>query len=172
MGNHKGFRGWYYLRVGWTTYFAFLFAVVNTSVVTYYLAIEEAPFLQAIFPSFLAYIGILTAIGLPILIIAGYLHFQRSRAYGSEAEIATETNPYFYKAAPGWSRQVMWPVFLQITELLVKVSNNEKLNEDELKELKELQNKIKLLTKGESIGSPRKPSEVPKDNSDYIDSGI
>ncbi len=156
MGNHKGFRGWYYLRIGWTTYFAFIFAVVNTSVVTYYLAIEKAPFLQTIFPSFLAYIGILSAIGLPILIIAGYIHFQRSHAYGSEAEIATETNPYFYKAAPGWSRQVMWPVFLKITELLLKVSNNQKLTDDELKELAELQKKIKLLMEGESIGTPRK----------------
>ena len=112
MGNHKGFRGWYYLRVGWTTYFAFLFAVVNTSVVTYYLAIEEAPFLQAIFPSFLAYIGILTAIGLPILIIAGYLHFQRSRAYGSEAEIATETNPYFYKIIEEFEKISGFPILL------------------------------------------------------------
>ena len=163
MGNHKGFRGWYYLRIGWTTYFAFIFAVVNTSVVTYYLAIEKAPFLQTIFPSFIAYIGILSAIGLPILIVAGYIHFQRSHAYGSEAEIATETNPYFYKAAPGW------PVFLQITELLLKVSNNEKLNEDELKELSELQKKIKRLMEGESIGTPRKPSDYGKNNSDMLD---
>ena len=157
MGTHKGFRGWYYLRIGWTTYFAFIFAVINTSVVTYYLAIEKASFLQTIFPSFLAYIGILTVFGIPILIAAGYIHFQRSHAYGSEAEIATETNPYFYKAAPGWSRQVMWPVFLKITELLVKVSNNQKLTEDELKGLDELQKKIKLLMKGESIGTPRNP---------------
>tara|TARA_B100000530_G_C15857911_1_gene448076 strand:+ start:195 stop:701 length:507 start_codon:yes stop_codon:yes gene_type:complete len=157
VGNHKGFRGWYYLRIGWSTYFAFIFAVVNTSVVTYYLAIEKAPFLQTIFPSFLSYVGILSAIGVPLLIIAGYIHFQRSHAYGSEAEIATETNPYFYKAAPGWSRQVMFPVFLKITELLLKVSNNQKLTDDELKELKELQDKIKLLMEGESIGTPRKP---------------
>lgn len=103
------------------------------------------------------------------MIVAGYIHFQRSHAYGSEAEIATETNPYFYKAAPGWSRQVMWPVFLQITELLVKVSNNEKLNEDELKELSKLQKKIKSLMQGESIGTPRKPSDFGKNNSDMLD---
>ena len=169
MTNHKGFRGWYYIRIGWSTYFAFIFAVVNTAVVTYYLAIEKAPFLQTIFPSFIVYIGILSAIGIPILLTAGYIHFQRSHAYGSEAEIATETNPYFYKAAPGWSRQVQWPVFLQITELLLKISNNEKLNEDQLKELSELQKKIKRLMQGESIGTPRKPSDVNKNNSDVLD---
>jgi len=169
VGNHKGFRGWYYLRIGWSTYFAFIFAVVNTAVVTYYLAIEKAPFLQTIFPSFIAYIVILSAIGVPILIVAGYIHFQRSYAYGSEAEIATETNPYFYKAAPGWHRQVMFPVFLQITELLVKVSNNEKLNEDESKELSELQKKIKRLMEGESIGTPKKPSDYGKNNFDMLD---
>lgn len=169
MATHKGFRGWYYLRIGWSTYFAFIFAVVNTAVVTYYLAIEKAPFLQTIFPSFVAYIGILSAIGVPILIVAGYIHFQKSHAYGSEAEVATETNPYFYKAAPGWVREVQWPLFLKFSELLLKQSANEKLNEQDLNEIAELQKKIKKLIDGGSIGSPRKHSDSGKNNSDMLD---
>ena len=156
MTDHKGFRGWYYLRIGWTTYFAFIFAIVNTSVVTYYLAIEKAPFLQTIFPSFLSYIAILSAIGIPILIVAGYIHFQRTHAYGSEAEIATETNPYFYKAAPGWLRDVQWPFFLKLSEFLIKTSQNQKLTDEELQELKEIQKKMDTLMKGGSVGTPRK----------------
>ena len=153
--QHRGFRGWYYLRTGWTTYFAFIFASVNTLVVTYYLAIEKIPDLQTIFPTFFSYVLILSVIGIPILIITGYMHFQKSHAYGSEAEIAAEQNPYFYKAAPGWVRDVQWPLFLKFSELLIKLSNNEKLTENELQEITELQKKISILMKGGSIGSPR-----------------
>ena len=153
--RHKGFRGWYYLRTGWTTYFAFIFASVNTLVVTYYLAIEKIPDLQTIFPTFFSYVLILSVIGIPILIITGYMHFQKSHAYGSEAEIAAEQNPYFYKAAPGWVRDVQWPLFLKFSELLIKLTNNEKLTESELQEITELQKKIGTLMKGGSIGSPR-----------------
>ena len=153
--QHKGFRGCYYLRTGWTTYFAFIFASVNTLVVTYYLAIEKIPDLQTIFPTFFSYVLILSVIGIPILIITGYMHFQKSHAYGSEAEIAAEQNPYFYKAAPGWVRDVQWPLFLKFSELLIKLSNNEKLTENELQEITELQKKISILMKGGSIGSPR-----------------
>ena len=153
--RHKGFRGWYYLRTGWATYFAFIFASVNTLVVTYYLAIEKIPDLQTIFPTFFSYVLILSVIGIPILIITGYMHFQKSHAYGSEAEIAAEQNPYFYKAAPGWVRDVQWPLFLKFSELLIKLSNNEKLTENELQEITELQKKISILMKGGSIGSPR-----------------
>ena len=153
--QHRGFRGWYYLRTGWATYFAFIFASVNTLVVTYYLAIEKMPDLVTIFPTFFSYVLILSVIGIPILIITGYIHFQKSHAYGSEAEIAAEQNPYFYKAAPGWVRDVQWPLFLKFSELLIKLSNNEKLTENELQEITELQKKISTLMKGGSIGSPR-----------------
>ena len=153
--RHKGFRGWYYLRTGWSTYFAFVFAAVNTLVVTYYLAIEEIPALEAIFPTFYSYVIILSVIGIPLLIITGYIHFQRSHAYGSEAEVTAEQNPYFYKAAPGWLRDVQWPLFLKFSELLIKLSKNEKLTESELQEITELQKKISILMKGGSIGSPR-----------------
>ena len=50
-----------------------------------------------------------------------------------------------------------------------RLQNNEKLNEDELKELSELQKKIKRLMEGESIGTPRKPSDYGKNNSDMLD---
>ena len=45
----KGFRAWYYFRMGWGYYFAFLFAAINTLTVTYFLAIEEYPFLNDLY---------------------------------------------------------------------------------------------------------------------------
>ena len=46
MRENAGFRAWFYFRQGWTTYFAFIFAAINTMVVTYYLAVENIPILQ------------------------------------------------------------------------------------------------------------------------------
>ena len=52
MSKNKGFRGWFYFRTGWATYFAFIFAAVNSIIVTYYLAIENLPILKEVFPLF------------------------------------------------------------------------------------------------------------------------
>ena len=66
MKKNITFRFWYYFRMGWSTYFAFIFAAINTLTVTYYLAIENIPSLQNIFPSFLHYIVIVATIGIPL----------------------------------------------------------------------------------------------------------
>ena len=52
MKQNIGFRAWFYFRQGWATYFAFIFAAINTLTVTYYLAIENYPFLNNIFPPY------------------------------------------------------------------------------------------------------------------------
>ena len=41
LKKNIGFRFWFYFRSGWSTYFAFLLAALNTLTVTYYLAIEN-----------------------------------------------------------------------------------------------------------------------------------
>ena len=63
MRANSGFRAWFYFRQGWSTYFAFIFAAINTLTVTYYLAIENYPVLQEIFPTFGHYVITVIAIG-------------------------------------------------------------------------------------------------------------
>ena len=72
-------------------YFAFIFAAVNTLTVTYYLAIENYPFLKVIFPTFVDYIIITVAIGVPLLVGIGYAHFKRTKAFRSEIDVYLET---------------------------------------------------------------------------------
>ena len=91
--NHT-FRLWQYFRVGWATYFGFIFAAVNTIITTYYLAIDNISFLQQIFPTFGHYIISVILIGIPALIGAGYIHTKRTAAYREEAKIQTESNPH------------------------------------------------------------------------------
>ncbi len=150
------FRGWFYFRIGWSTYFAFIFAAINTMVTTYYLAIKDIPSLKAIFPSFAAYVGIITAIGIPILIALGYFHYKRSPAYTAEADISAESNPYFYKLPPGYNMEVLFPLYGALTNLLLKMAHNEKLTEEEIKQIQDLQSKIDVLLKGGHVGTPRR----------------
>ncbi len=67
MNSQLLFRSWFYFRQGWSVYFAFAMAAINTLTVTYYLAIEKYPTLNAIFPSFLQYMFYAILIGIPVL---------------------------------------------------------------------------------------------------------
>lgn len=154
MKKNLAFRAWFYFRQGWSTYFAFILAALNTMVVTYYLAIEKAPFLKILFPSFITYIAVWIGVGLPLLIAIGYIHYKKSAAYASEADISTEANPYVYKLYPGYTTDVVYPMYLAMTILLVKLSKNEKLTKDELTKIEEIQKNLKILIDGGSIGNP------------------
>lgn len=155
MRKNLPFRAWYYFRIGWSTYFAFVLAAVNTLVVTYYLAIDKAPLLKEVFPTFTSYIVILGIVGIPILVFVGYMHYKRSPAYSSEADISMEAYPYNYKLTPGYNREVVFPMYLSLTKMIVKLSKNEDLTESEMQEISELQNKIEKLINGGYVGSPK-----------------
>jgi len=146
------FRAWFYFRQGWATYFAFIFAAVNTMVVTYYLAIEKLPYLKEIFPNFVIYLTVLTSIGIPLLIFIGYVHYKRSSAISEEVEITYESNPYIYKIPPGWNKEVVFPLYSLTLDILMKISKNEKLSGEELNQIDEMKNKISQLMEGKYIG--------------------
>ena len=156
MRKNLGFRGWLYFRYGWSTYFAFIFAAINTLTVTYYLAIKDIPVLKSIFPSFLDYLAIISVIGVPILIAIGYIHFKKSAAYSAETDIYAESNPYYYKLPPGYNIEVLFPLYRTLVNMLIKVANNEKLTEEELEKINELQKKIDILISGGHVGNPKR----------------
>ena len=133
MNENRGFRSWYYFRMGWGTYFAFIFAAINTLVVTYYLAIERVPALLTIFPNFLQYILIISAIGVPLLIIVGYIHYKRTLAFKSEIDIVVESNPYQRRNIV--NIHLILESIMQTNQLLLKLSKNEKLSEMEIGEI-------------------------------------
>ena len=123
MKKNLGFRGWYYFRTGWATYFAFILAAVNTLVVTYYLAIENLPILQQLFPSFTHYVITAVIIGIPTLTITGYMHFKKSHAYKSEADIAIEANPHMRRLL--LNTEVILQSDIELSQLMLKIINNE-----------------------------------------------
>lgn len=145
------FRAWFYFRNGWSLYFAFIFAAVNTLTVTYFLAIDKIPALLSIFPSFIHYVGIAVSIGIPILVTIGYVHYKRSPAYKSEASIVFEINPYVLRNLI--NSELNLELNLKILTLILKLANQEKLNDNELNQIKEDTQKLTDLLDKRTIMS-------------------
>ena len=134
------FRSWYYFRNGWSLYFAFIFSAVNTLTVTYFLLIDNYPFLQAIFPTFPHYVIILSTIAIPLLITIGYVHWKRSGARKAEIDINYEVDPY--RARTLVNSELILKINLILIQLTTKLVSNEKFNTDEIKKIKDLQTEL------------------------------
>jgi len=135
-----GFRGWFYLRQGWSNYLTFFMASVNTLTVTYFLAIERYPVLETIFPNFLIYVLITTSIGIPSLIIIGYIHWKRSGARKAEIDITYEVNPY--NARTLVNSELLLSINFNLISMMTKLLNDEKLSKEEIEQIKKSQNEM------------------------------
>tara|TARA_B100001559_G_scaffold4639_1_gene3942 strand:+ start:1095 stop:1604 length:510 start_codon:yes stop_codon:yes gene_type:complete len=131
-----GYRAWYYFRNGWSVYFAFIFAAINTLVITYYLAIERAPFLKEIFPSFGFYVIAAIGIGIPLLTIIGWVHWKKSGARRAEVDVNYEANPY--EARTMVNTEMVLKLSLQLSEILLKNQNKNTISENEINSIKSL----------------------------------
>ena len=140
MEKNLGFRGWFYFRTGWATYFAFIVAAVNALTVTFFLAVEKYPSLTVIFPTFFHYVVIVVCIGVPLLIFVGYVHYKKSKSFRAEQDVLIETSPHFRRILQ--NTEVLLPSYLKLIELVVKLSENKKLTDKELEEVSKLQNKL------------------------------
>ena len=138
--NNIFFRSWYYFRTGWTTYFAFILAAINTLTVTYFLAIENYPDLKSIFPSFEQYVTIIILIGIPLLVFVGYIHFKRTRAFKSEIDVLIESNPYQRRNTV--NGEINLKLNLKLISMLIKLSKNESLSENDIKDTQKLYDEI------------------------------
>ena len=147
--NSVPFRAWYYFRMGWSTYFAFILAAINTLTVTYFLAIDNYPSLKLIFPSFEIYILIIVSVGIPLLIAIGYAHFKRTQAFKSEIDVMIESNPYQRRNTV--NNEITLRVNLQLMKLLTKLVNNEKLDTSESENLKKLIKTFEEFTENRSF---------------------
>lgn len=123
------FRFWFYLRQGWSTYFAFAVAMVNTVTLTYYLAVENYPALNDVFPSFLQYAALVVAATVPLVALAGYVHFKKSPSYRADVDIMTESNPYAVRMKR--NSETMLGLAIEILALVAKTSEGERLSDAE-----------------------------------------
>ena len=140
MKQRIGFRGWFYFRTGWSTYFVFILAAINTLTVTYFLAVDNYPILKSIFPTFEQYALIMIGIGIPLLITVGYFHFKKTFAYKSELDVFAESNPYLSRNTV--NADLSLKLNLKLISLLLKMSTGEKIDKNEIDEIEKLHGNI------------------------------
>ena len=140
MKEKLPFRAWFYFRQGYGLYFAFIFAGINTLTLTYFLAIENYPLLQEVFPSFVQYVLSLIGIGVPILITVGYLHYKRSPAYRSEAGIMQETNPYARRNLV--NSEMNLQINLEVLKIIIELSRDGKIEKTQMDKILKLKDEL------------------------------
>ena len=150
-------RSWFYFRIGYATYLTFLLGLVSTLVTVYYLAIKNIPSLLAIFPKFVPFSILAVAIGVPFSVALGYVHYKRSPAYSSEMDVQVEANPYYFKLPPGYYLEVFGPLYLELLQLLTKLSTTQNLlAKEDKKRIEEIERKLRLLNEGGYVGHPKR----------------
>ena len=140
MERNLAFRGWFYFRTGWATYFAFVVAAVNALTVTYFLAVENYPALNSIFPTFFHYVAIVGGLGVPILVLVGYIHFKKSKSFKAEQDVLIETSPHIRRILV--NTEILLPSYLKLLELVVKLSQNEKLSDEDMNQISTLKDEL------------------------------
>jgi len=153
MAKNLGFRSWYYFRTGWSTYFAFIFAAINTLTVTYFLAIENYPVLKEVFPTFTIYIIIIVGIGIPMLTLVGYFHFKRTPSYRAEATVMYETNPFARRMFV--NSELTLQINQKLIDLILRISKNEKISGDDISRIYEIQEKLNKFTKERTLSNKK-----------------
>ena len=151
MKTNLGFRSWFYFRMGYSTYFVFILAAINTLTVTYFLAIDNYPSLKEFFPSFEQYVVIIVCVGVPLLILVGYAHYKKTLAYKSEADVIVESNPYTRRNTVNGETNVR--LNLQLLSLLLKLSKKEVIDKNEIEKIEKLQADILDLVQNRSFSN-------------------
>jgi hypothetical protein len=88
-----------------------------------------------------------------IISVLGGHYIHRKRQFRIEQELATEENPYLYRAAPGKERELMIPIYILLLETLEDLlRQNNTLTEEKKRQFESFKADLVKLTQGISIG--------------------
>ena len=72
-----------------------------------------------------------------MLIFIGYVHFKRTKARRADMDVSYETNPYVARTLV--NTQILVSLNLKLIDVILKQSIEQKLSEQEIDDVKELQ---------------------------------
>jgi hypothetical protein len=161
MKTSLAFRSWFYFRMGWSTYFVFFLGAVNTLTITYFLAIDNYPVLKNIFPTFEQYVAISMFVGIPMLVMFGYAHYKKTKAYKSEIDVLIESNPYLRRNTV--NAEISIRLNMKLLALLLKLSKKEQLDKTEYEEIQDMQKTISNFMQKRSFANDMDMEFITKD---------
>ena len=112
-------------RQFYSAYIALFVAITNWITIQYRLVLEQLPILKLLFPNIIVF-TIIAAILFTIVSILGGHYIHRKRQFRIEQSLATEENPYLYRATPGKERDLMIPMsvfHLEVLEEILRTQN-------------------------------------------------
>ena len=151
---NKAYQLFYYFRLGYSTYFMLLFGVINLMTSTYFLAVSKVPALLAVFPTFEIYVAAGVGIGVPIIVLAGWMHMKKIGMYSAEQNVAVQENPFNYKVLPGHNKEVVFPAYREMIRLMIKQGTGEPITDADRRRIKEIERGLDNLIEGGHAGTP------------------
>lgn len=119
-------RSWFYFRTGYGTYLSLAVGIVSNAIAVYYLAVQNIPFLQSMFPRFSTFLVVgLVSIGISGTLF-GWLHYKRALRpfYKAEQDILVETNPY--------ATEIISPVNMPLYKILSELARKHEIDTSEI----------------------------------------
>jgi len=151
IGTWFGKRFWEY-RQFYSAYIALFIAISNWITIQYRLVFENIPILSSLFSNIGTFL-IFAVILLSIISVLGGHYIHRKRQFRIEQELATEENPYLYRAAPGKERDLMVPIYiLQLETLEDLLRQNNALTEEKKRQFQKYKIDLLKLAEGRPIG--------------------
>ena len=150
----NSFKTFFYFRIGYATYLAFFIGIINFLITSYFLSLKKIPEIINIFPTFEIYVITIIGIGIPLVTFVGWLHFKRVGTYSAEAAIGQQAAPYNFMYQPGYNIEVFGPAYLEILKINKKKLTGQKLSDEELAKILDLEKKLQRLIDGGHVGNP------------------
>jgi hypothetical protein len=151
IGTWFGKRFWEY-RQFYSAYIALFISISNWITIQYKLVLEHAPVLGSVFNNLWTFL-IAAVIIFSIVSILGGHYIHRKRQFRIEQELATEENPYLYRAAPGKERDLMVPIIiLQMETLEDLLRQNNGLTDEKKLQFQKFKEQLVKLAEGRPIG--------------------
>ena len=151
IGTWFGKRFWEY-RAFYSAYIALFIAISNWITIQYRLVLENAPVLGSVFNNLWTFL-IAAVIIISVVSILGGHFIHRKRQFRIEQELATEENPYLYRAMPGKERDLMIPIMiLQLETLEDLLRQNNALTDEKKRLFQNFKDELLKLAQGRPIG--------------------
>jgi hypothetical protein len=151
IGTWIGKRFWEY-RQFYSAYIALFIAISNWITIQYRLVLENAPILNSVFNNLWTFL-IAAVVIISVVSILGGHYIHRKRQFRIEQELATEENPYLYRAMPGKERDLMIPItILQLETLEDLLRQNSALTDEKKKQFQNFKDELLKLAQGRPIG--------------------
>jgi hypothetical protein len=150
-GQWAGRRFWE-SRQFYSSYIALFVAISNWITIQYRLLLENIPVLNALFSNIWIFLIVATVI-FTILSILGGHYIHRKRQFKIEQAVATEENPYLYRAIPGKEKDLMIPItIMQLDAIEAILKSNNIMTEEKKKQIDSFRQELVKLSEGLSMG--------------------